>query len=1120
MAMHLIVSNSAEKLAEHFRNEIYLKRTKDEIFVPETVIVQSQGMGVWLTQQLSDPIAANLNTPFLNSFADGILTRFFPDEAKPLMTEDRMFWQLFRILLSDLKDYPELARYVTGKNRNLKACQLAENIAGLFDQYQIYHADLLQEWRDGTGESAGRWQAKLFRQISDGASGRDERFAAFQTRKFTDEETAILPKRISLFGISAMAPVYFEFFRKLGEVAEVWFYYLNPSQEYWSENETRKTAARKRCIKEWDSLKNDPNPDEPMYGNPLLTSLGRQGQDFFRYLSSLAVPPEEQPLFIDYVRPGNNDNWQYQYEEWTMLGVLQEDILQNIYRDPKSDEKEPGNGQPLRDISEPDGSVSIHSCHSELRQVEVLYDQLLALIEKEKYEPRDILVMAPDIGKFEPYIHAVFGGSGSRFQNMYSVTDRNKLSLNRCANTLMKALKLLNGKFTASEVFELFENEEVAERWEIQESDLEEIRIWISKLGVCWGVDAADHERYCGVKFEEFSWKQALDRMILGYAVAEQDVEQAGEPVIPFDSAEGKGCVKLGNFLRFMHELFDFRKKLSGQYPLAKWCDLLEDMLDQLFRSGTRNYKELAALRGTLTILRENAEAAKNEAGTAEQMDLNLAMYLLEKFLIPTGVSEPFLRGKLTFCSLMPMRNIPMPVIAVLGLDEENFPRKDQVLGFNVIPAAKRRTALERSRNHEDRYTFLEALLAARRNLLLLYQGQDPKTNEKRPPAVPLAELEDVLSTTFPECSIKKCRTEHRLQAFDRNYYTGNSTLYSYSEDNFTAAEAFSKRLLSKPDPKPAEFELVWDKESEPETLRRTTPAILEKFFRNPSQFFLETAAALKKKYDDVPIFKDSEDFQLDNLEKYNFHSLVIDHLRAGMSFGESHYQLLKKTNCLPVGVAGRKTYEAECERVRRIPEEWLKSYFAQKNRSVKLEIADVMIEGEIPVSEDGTELYVLNKSSSPAADLISLRLRHLILCAANMPVCSRFWNQQGRGHCQHLDPLSEEQARRELEEWIGFYKDGHHRPLPFFPKSGYKVQPGCLEDEEMINQIQDAFIPKSNSNYGGRGEHDDPAVQRIYAKDALDNGSSVLKNLVEIASVIFRFVNGAEEELNDDAGN
>ncbi|MBE6374102.1 MAG: exonuclease V subunit gamma, partial [Lentisphaerae bacterium] len=162
MALHLIVSNSAQKLAEHFRDEIYLKRAEEDIFVPETVIVQSQGMGVWLTQQLSDPIAANLDTPFLNSFTDGILTRFFPDETKPLMTEDRMFWQIFGILLSDLKAYPELARYVTGENRNLKACQLAEKTAALYDRYQMYHPELLEKWRSG---SVNSWQARLFLQL-------------------------------------------------------------------------------------------------------------------------------------------------------------------------------------------------------------------------------------------------------------------------------------------------------------------------------------------------------------------------------------------------------------------------------------------------------------------------------------------------------------------------------------------------------------------------------------------------------------------------------------------------------------------------------------------------------------------------------------------------------------------------------------------------------------------------------------------------------------------------------------------------------------------------------------------------------------------------------------------
>ena len=111
MALHIIVSNSAGPLADHFRENIYKKRTAEELFIPEIAVVQSQGMSVWLNQQLADPVAANLDTPFLNGFADEILTRFFPTSEKPLMTEEWMFWEIFRILLADSSPYPEAERY-------------------------------------------------------------------------------------------------------------------------------------------------------------------------------------------------------------------------------------------------------------------------------------------------------------------------------------------------------------------------------------------------------------------------------------------------------------------------------------------------------------------------------------------------------------------------------------------------------------------------------------------------------------------------------------------------------------------------------------------------------------------------------------------------------------------------------------------------------------------------------------------------------------------------------------------------------------------------------------------------------------------------------------------------
>ena len=210
MAFHLIVSNSTQALAEHFRSRIYLKRGTEEMLTPEIAVVQSQGMSIWLNQQLADPIAANLETPFLNAFTDSVLEHFFSGEEKPLMTEEWMFWQIFHILMTESSHYPELHKYVSDLNSGLKACQLAEKIAALYDRYQIYHADLLAGWRTAP-ETEDSWQARLFRRISRHAAGRDERFSAFNRRHLTQEETEWLPKRITLFGISALAPVILNF---------------------------------------------------------------------------------------------------------------------------------------------------------------------------------------------------------------------------------------------------------------------------------------------------------------------------------------------------------------------------------------------------------------------------------------------------------------------------------------------------------------------------------------------------------------------------------------------------------------------------------------------------------------------------------------------------------------------------------------------------------------------------------------------------------------------------------------------------------------------------------------------------------------------------------------------
>ena len=95
----------------------------------------------------------------------------------------------------------------------------------------------------------------------------------------------------------------------------------------------------------------------------------------------------------------------------TLLGRLQADIHAD----------RPAPGQPLPDadderllLAEDDDSVRIHACHGRARQVEVLREAILhRLADDPTLEPRDVIVMCPDIETFAPLIEATFGASGA-----------------------------------------------------------------------------------------------------------------------------------------------------------------------------------------------------------------------------------------------------------------------------------------------------------------------------------------------------------------------------------------------------------------------------------------------------------------------------------------------------------------------------------------------------------------------------------------------------------------------------------------------------------------------------------------------------------------------------------
>ncbi len=158
-----------------------LKPLENELF-----LVQSNGMAQWLKLALAENdgcgicAAVDIQLParFLwNAYRAVLGAETIPRESP--YDKDRLTWRLLQLLpfLSKEDCFAPLSHYLVDDNDMRKRYQLACHLADLFDQYQVYRADWLEDWTNGfdrirnaRGEPAEipekqLWQSELWRRI-------------------------------------------------------------------------------------------------------------------------------------------------------------------------------------------------------------------------------------------------------------------------------------------------------------------------------------------------------------------------------------------------------------------------------------------------------------------------------------------------------------------------------------------------------------------------------------------------------------------------------------------------------------------------------------------------------------------------------------------------------------------------------------------------------------------------------------------------------------------------------------------------------------------------------------------------------------------------------------------
>ncbi|MDD5033846.1 MAG: exodeoxyribonuclease V subunit gamma [Methylococcaceae bacterium] len=1004
--LHLYQSNRLEILVELLAAVI--GHPIDQALKAQTVIVQSQGMGRWISLRLAEQhgICANIRFPLPASFLWQLLCEMEGELPRSsAFSPEVLAFRLMDWLASpsNLEQTPRLEAYLKAGDE-LRRFELASRIADVFDQYLVYRPDWIAAWERGETLGLGedeKWQALLWRAM---VAATDEPHRDHLLRRLlkTLEDGTLegkLPGRLVLFGISALPPVFLEVIKALSHSVEVFLFALNPCREAWGEiRDPREIAKLAGEV-----------ASEDLYletGNPLLASLGKQGREFFDAL--LAEQPEVHELFDENPLPCD------------LLHSLQADILDLVEPDEEN----------RRTIAADDRSLQIHICHSPMREVEVLRDQLLAMLDADpELDPADIAVLTPDIAAYAPYIEAVFGAAESAMRIPYSIADRNRLDEQALLETFLRLLDLPSSRFEAAWVMDFLEQASVRARFSLVEGELPTLHHWVRESGIRWGRDEA-HRESLGLPAEpRHTWGEGLQRLLLGYSLPRSAADiPLFDEILPYDDLEGGLTQTLGGFAEFVETLVEYSARLDLRRTLHDWADELTQMIGRALSPTNEDEEETCQkLRDDLDSLRELAE----RADCTEKVDLAVIKRWLGVRLRAEAAGSGFLTGGVTFCAMVPMRSLPFKVICLLGLNDEAFPRRQRPPGFDLIARHPRRG--DRSRRLDDRYLFLETLLSARQALYISYVGRNIRDNGELPPSVLVADLLDVVKAGFvleegADC-LPSIVTLHPLQAFNPAYFQGDPKRPGYSHHWLEAAKKLGSSgedlppLFASPLPEPEQGPIGLDLMG------------LAHFFANPARYLLQHRLGLNLKSDEEA-FDNREPFALDYFDKEALRRLALEEIRRAQP-PRSASRVAQASGILPHGGFGQALFARE-------------QAVAKKAASAILPLLDLPFLEPIPLhfeSEgvrlegflaDCTQHGLVQWRLQPLGprDYFDLWLRHLALCLLQPPgvaLHSRLIGAQGE---VSFGPVKD--AGQEIAKLLRHYRHGLCRPLPFFVKSAW----------------------------------------------------------------------------------
>ncbi|OBJ70960.1 exodeoxyribonuclease V subunit gamma [Mycobacterium sp. 1274756.6] len=1028
-------------------------------FAADLVLVPARGVERWLSQRLSHRLGAVDGDGVCAAVAfrspGSLIAEIAGTDSDDPWSPEALVWPLLEVIdaCSGQPWCRALAAHLGYSDdsdgddalRRGRRYAVARRLAGLFSSYARQRPDLLADWSAGTdSDGAGgaldddlAWQPPLWRELAGavGAPAPQQRHAETLAR-LRAARTATLPERLSLFGHTRLSRTDLELLGALGAHHDLHLWLPHPSDALW------------QALRGVDgAVPRDEDTSASRVAHPLLATFARDLRELQRALPE----PDTDEYLAAPTGPG------------TLLGWLQDDLAADAVR--------PAGRVPAAG----DRSVQVHACHGAARQVDVLREVLLGLLaDDETLQPRDIVVMCPDIEVYAPLIAAGFGLGELTGEHHPAHTLRVQLAdraLHQTNPLLGVAAQLLGpagSRVTATELLNLAQTDPVRARFAFTDEDLDVIAEWVRDTNIRWGFDAAHRAPYGLAGIVHNTWRFGLDRILTGVAMS-QDAQTWLGTALPLDDVGSNRVELAGRLAEFVDRVQRILDELTGARPLTGWLTTLADGVAALTRVAPDDGWQQSQLQ------REFADVA---AGAGERADTALLLpdvrALLDHCLAGRPTRANFRTGSLTVCTMVPMRSVPHRVVCLVGLDDGVFPRQTLADGDDVL--ARRPLTGERDPRSEDRQLLLDAICAARETLVITYTGADARSGAKQPPSVPLAELLDTLDATTEQPVRDRVVVRHPLQPFAvANVTPGclgtTDRPFTFDPTALTAAEAAVGHRSAPPAlfgsllpaPEPADVEL----------------ADLLAFFADPVRgFFRALQYTLPWEVKGV---EDAMPVEIDHLAKWGVGDRMLRDMLAGMHPDEAANAEWRR-GCLPPGRLGMRT---ACE-IRDLARALAETALAHHVGEPDAVDVDVDLGGGRRLTGTVSPMYA---NRSVAVHYSQLGPKHALaswitvqaLAAHRRGPWSALCIGRARNRVVQRTFLPADDPTAALARLVALYDAGRREPLPLPLKTSYKWATASREGGEPREGARREWQGSKKIP----GENDTPAHVAVWGKES-----------------------------------